>query len=231
MVLTERQFHAYGPSHWVVLAVSVFGAAGLVALGRRAETRSSRWCGHLLGVLITVLNVGIELWRFRPAQLAQTLPLQLSDLAPYVSAYALWSRRQWAVSLTYYWCLTLSTQALMTPVLSGPDFPSVTFLAFFGDHVLVVWAAVFLTWGLRRSPSWHGYRVTVVVTVCWAAAMFPLNASAGTNYGFLNRKPGTRSLLDLLGPWPWYLIPETVLVLGVWALMTLPWQRHRSAGG
>jgi hypothetical integral membrane protein (TIGR02206 family) len=61
--------------------------------------------------------------------------------------------------------------------------------------------------------------------------MFPLNASAGTNYGFLNRKPGTRSLLDLLGPWPWYLIPETVLVLGVWALMTLPWQRHRSAGG
>jgi hypothetical integral membrane protein (TIGR02206 family) len=178
-----------------------------------------------------VLNVGDELWRFRPGQLAQTLPLQLSDLAPYVSAYALWSRREWAVSLTYYWCLTLSTQALLTPVLSGPDFPSVTFLTFFSDHVLVVWAAVFLTWGLRHRPSWHGYRVTVVVTVGWAAAMFPLNASAGTNYGFLNRKPDTGSLLDLLGPWPWYLIPETVLVLGAWALMTWPWQRRRSAEG
>ena len=47
---------------------------------------------------------------------------------------------------------------------------------------------------------------------------------AGTNYGFLNGKPGTRSILDVLGPWPWYILVEIVLVLSAWALMTWPWE-------
>ncbi|WP_235626610.1 YwaF family protein, partial [Mycobacteroides abscessus] len=42
----------------------------------------------------------------------------------------------------------------------------------------------------------------------------------GSNYGFLNRKPSTASLFDLMGPWPWYVVVATVLVLAVWALMS-----------
>ena len=41
--------------------------------------------------------------------------------------------------------------------------------------------------------------------------------------GFLNEKPAVHSILDVLGPWPWYLFPEIALVLSVWALMTWPW--------
>jgi len=227
--LTTGEFTAYGPSHWAVLAVAVLGAASLVLLGRRAEARLVRWCRQVLAVLILVLNVGIEIAVLRPDQLVHTLPLQLSDLAPYASAYALWTLRPWAFSLTFYWCLTLSTQALLTPVLSGPDFPSAAFLAFFAIHVLVIWAAIFLTWGVGLRPSWRGYRFTVLVTVCWAAAMLVFNAVAGSNYGFLNAKPPTESLLDVLGPWPWYLLPETALVLGAWALLTLLGRRRAAS--
>ncbi|MBO0848951.1 MAG: TIGR02206 family membrane protein, partial [Pseudonocardia sp.] len=149
----------------------------------------------------------------------------------YVCAYALWTRRRGACALTYYWGITLSTQALLTPALAGPDFPSLQFLVFFASHVLVVWAAIFLSWGLRLAPSWPGYRFTVAVTACWAAATLVFNRLAGTNYGFLNAKPETGSILDLLGPWPWYLVPEVALLLLVWALMTAPWQpRTRVAG-
>jgi len=56
--------------------------------------------------------------------------------------------------------------------------------------------------------------------------VFCFNLAVGTNYGFLNRKPGT-SILDLLGPWPLYVVVEIALVCGVWALMTWPWERSR----
>jgi hypothetical integral membrane protein (TIGR02206 family) len=52
-----------------------------------------------------------------------------------------------------------------------------------------------------------------------------VNWLTGANYGFLNRKPEINSVLDVLGPWPWYLLPEIALILGVWALMTWPWVR------
>lgn len=67
------------------------------------------------------------------------------------------------------------------------------------------------------------YASTVAVTVAWAVTVFWFNAGLGTNYGFLNAKPSTASVLDLLGPWPWYVVTEIVLVTTVWALITLPW--------
>lgn len=224
-------FSAYGLSHWVVLAITVLGAAALVLAGRRAPGGVARGCAWGLASVIVALNVTMQVWAFDPASPAVSLPLQISDLAPYASAIALVTRRPWAAALTYYWGITLSTQALLTPVLNAPDFPGVEFIAFFAIHVLVVWAAIFLTWGLGVRPSWWSYRFTLAATVCWAAAVFVINSSAGSNYGFLNRKPSTGSILDLLGPWPWYLLPEFGLVVLAWAIMTWPWHRRAARTG
>ena len=77
--------------------------------------------------------------------------------------------------------------------------------------------------GVRRDSV----AFTVVVTVVWAVFTFTFNALTGTNYGYLNRKPPTASVLDVLGPWPIYLLAEVAIVLAVWALMTWPWERRR----
>jgi hypothetical integral membrane protein (TIGR02206 family) len=93
--------------------------------------------------------------------------------------------------------------------------------------MLVVWAAIYLTWGRGMRPTWRSYRFTVIATLVWAAVTFVFNVIAGTNYGYLNSKPPTASILDVLGPWPIYLLAEVAIVLIVWALMTLPWERIR----
>lgn len=231
-MLSQRQFTVYGPSHWAAIAVFVVGAVLLVWLGRRQTEQQARRFGRVLGVLTAAIYVAMLMYTLTPPSIERSIPLRLTDLATVAGAYALWSQRQWAFVLTYYWGLVLSTQALISPVLKSPDFPHYEFLAFWSIHLLVVWAAIYLTWGRGMRPDWRAYRFVVVVTAVWAAGTMAFNAVAGTNYGFLNAKPATASLLDLMGPWPVYVLVASAVVAAVWALMTWPWERrsHRSVG-
>lgn len=220
-------FEPYGASHWAVLGIFAAGSAVLVAAGR---ARPGRVGERVAAAVLLVLFVGMVVYLNVPSRFdpAATLPLQLSDLVTVSAIWALWTRARWAHALTYYWALVLSTQALVSPALVGPDFPSVEFLVFWGLHLAVVWVAVYQTWGLGMRPGWGGYRIAVAVSVGWAAVALTANALTGGNYGFLSRKPRVASMLDLLGPWPWYLLPLTAIVLAAWALLTWPWTRQRS---
>lgn len=226
-MLLARRFEQYGPSHWAVIAVFAVGAVALVWTGRRQTEQQARRLGRVLGALTALVYAAILVYVLTPPTL-DSVPLQLTDLATVVGAYALWSQKQWAYALTYYWGLVLSTQALISPALQSPDFPHYQFVAFWAIHLMVVWAAIYLTWGRGMRPDWRDFRIAVAVTVGWAVVTFTFNRITGTNFGFLNRKPSTASLLDVMGPWPWYVFVGATLISVVWALMTWPWQRHSS---
>ncbi|MGV0735168.1 TIGR02206 family membrane protein [Mycobacterium syngnathidarum] len=232
MFSAQREFAAYGPSHLIVLAVFVTGAVLLVTIGRRQSESQARTLSRALAVVL-VAAFGVALaYKLADPTIDTSVPLQLCDLAELAAAYALWSQRHWAFVLTYYWGLVLSSQALLTPDIGtpkegAPDFPHHLFVTFFTLHVLVVWAAIYLTWGRRMRPRWRDYRFAVIATLGWVAFTLAFNVVMGTNYGYLNRKPPTASVLDILGPWPVYLLAEVAIVLVVWALMTWPWERAR----
>jgi hypothetical integral membrane protein (TIGR02206 family) len=221
----QPEFTAYGPSYWTVIAVFAIGSGLLVWVGRSQTEWQARRLGRILAAVTAAIYAVMLVYSLIPPTIGQSIPLRLTDLATVAAAYALWSYRHWAYALTYYWGLTLSTQALISPVLKSPDFPNYQFLGFWAIHLLVVWAAIYLTWGRGMRPSWRSYCFVVVVTVAWVAVTMTFNSIAGTNYGFLNGKPHTASLLDVLGPWPVYVLTAAALVLVVWALMTWPWKR------
>jgi hypothetical integral membrane protein (TIGR02206 family) len=227
----QRSFAAYGTSHWVVLLVLAAGACALAWSGSRYRgTRTAATTGRVFAVVLVAFHVPIQVYDLTPARfdIEHSLPFQVSDLSWMAAAWALWSRRQWAYALTYYWGLTLVPQALVTPALTGPEFPSIDFISFWGQHLLVLWAAVYLTWWLGMRPDWPSFAFAGAVTVAWGLVMLGFNAVAGTNYLFVSRKPDNPSLLDLLGEWPWYLGAELVVGLAAWALLTWPWTRSPS---
>jgi hypothetical integral membrane protein (TIGR02206 family) len=231
-------FVAYGPSHWAALGLFAIGCVGLVLLGRTQRTApesrdefgdQAKGFGKAYALTIVYVVVGTHLNTMLPGQwdIGGSLPLQLCDLAWIAAAAALWTLGRRGFALTYYWGLTLSVQGLLTPALHGTDYPGIDYLGFFGMHLLIVWAAVYLTWGLGMRPDWRDYRFAVAVTLVWAAGAFVFNLIAGTNYGYLNSKPGSGSVLDLLGPWPWYVLVEALIILLGWALISWPWTRSR----
>jgi hypothetical integral membrane protein (TIGR02206 family) len=210
-----------------VLVLFAAGAVLLVWLGRRQTDAAARRFGRIAGAVTAAIYLAVLVYALSLFDVRWSVPLHLTDLATMVTAYALWSQKHWAYALTYYWGLVLSVQALISPVLTGPDFPHYQFLGFWAIHLIVVWAAIYLTWGRGMRPRWRSYRFVLMATAMWAAVTFAFNTIAGTNYGFLNEKPSTASLLDVFGPWPWYLVVGVVLVVTVWAMMTWPWERLR----
>jgi len=223
--LAKGDFTAYGPSHLVVLALLVAIAAVMVWRGRALRgTPSADRLSWGFALVYAALTLPWQIRYLAPDHftLGNSLPIQLCDLAWMASLYALFTYRWWAVALTYYWGLTLSLQAVVTPDL-GSQFPDPRFILYWAMHGLTVVTAIYLTWGLGLVPNWRSYRLAMGVTVVWAVLMYTFNEIAGTNYGFLNAKPSTGSILNLLGPWPWYVLAEVGLIAAGWALITWPW--------
>ena len=58
--------------------------------------------------------------------------------------------------------------------------------------------------------------------LAYALAVGAFNAVFGTNYMYLCQKPRNASVLDLLGPWPFYLGGGAVIGLMLFWLVWLP---------
>jgi hypothetical integral membrane protein (TIGR02206 family) len=222
--LTTR-FEPFTGEH-LALVVGFLGVCvGLALLGRvqrgtPAELRFRRG----FALLIPCFTVPMQVLQLLPGDfdLETSLPLQLCDLAWIAAIVALWTRHWAATALLYYWGLTLTVQGILTPSLEQL-FPDPRYFMFWGMHFFTVWAAVYLTFGVRVPVTWRSYRCAVACTAAWLVLVMAFNGLTGTNYGYLNRKPSVGTLLDLFGPWPGYVVVEVLLVTGVWALMTWPW--------
>jgi hypothetical integral membrane protein (TIGR02206 family) len=157
------------------------------------------------------------------------LPLHLTDAATIAAVLALWSGSPLAFELTWFWAGSATVQALLTPDLRQP-FPDYRWWWFVIAHAGVVVAAVLLAWGMRRTPR----PGAVPRVVAWSLVVTGL-AAAGTvlfdgNYMFLRDPPSESSLLDLMGPWPWYIVSAAVLAVALFWLLDRPFDGRRRAG-
>lgn len=59
-----------------------------------------------------------------------------------------------------------------------------------------------------------------------SAAVHPVNMLLETNYGFTVATPAGGSVLDLFGPWPWYLLWMQIPALVLMYLLTLPFRHY-----
>lgn len=227
----EQDFATFGQQHAVVLGVFALGLVVAFWAGRRLARRDDatirRVC-RIVAVVFVTLLLGLQVneWVRDGVKLAGNLPLQICDLVWMVLGVALWTRRRTWVMLGYYWGLTLSLQGVLTPDLHS-TWPSMGFISFWAQHLPLVWVAAFQSIGLRQGPTWADYRRCLTITLGWAAVTMTFNALADTNYGFLNYKPKAGSVLDVLGPWPLYVVVEAAIVAIGWALITWPWNRRR----
>ncbi len=208
-----RTVQPWSPEHLGALSVTVIAAAALVAGARAYGDPWSLPVGRALAVVIAAGFVSEQItYALRGDWSAKyNLPLQLTDAVTLTAIAALWRPdRMLLVELVYFWAFSASLQATVTPDLNQA-FPDVLFFTYFATHSGAIAAAALLVFGARRTPRhgavWRTYAVSAAFA-CLAAAGALVT---GGNYMFLRHKPVHGSLLDLMGPWPLYILAGALL--------------------
>jgi len=212
----------FSDPHLAALAVLAIAIVGSVWTARHRPGSPTRVLAVTLAGLILAAWAGEYVadavtgtWNAR-----STLPLQLTDAVSLVSAVALLSRNQLAVELTYFWSLSATLQAIITPDL-GQNFPSVYYFTYFGYHIGAVVAGCLLVFGCGQYPRRHAAWRVFGLTLVWAAIAGAGDVITGGNYMYLAFRPQHNSLLGLFGPWPLYIAGGAVIGLAM--LLALQW--------
>ena len=210
----------FSDPHLAALAALAALIAVSVWLPRRRGARARRAYARTLAAVILAAWAGEYLadalngsWSVR-----NTLPLQLTDAISVSAALALLTRRQLLVELTWYWSLTATLQAVLTPDLAQ-SFPSIYYFTYFGYHEGAIAAACFLVAGCRLRPRRGGSLRVFAITLGWAAIAGAADALTAGNYMYLRFKPAHASLLSFLGPWPWYIAAAGALGLAMLVIL------------
>ena len=209
--------------HLVTLAVTAVVIATLVV---SARLRPGPWTLAACRVLAIVILANEAAWWVWLAghgtwSASYALPFQLCDVAAVVSAAALWFRQPLLVELTYFWGLAGTANGLITPDITD-HFPSFLFMQYFIGHGTIVAAALLLVIGLRITPRRGAVMRVFGLTFGLLVFDAGVNFVTGGDYLYLRHTPAAHSLLDLLGPWPWYIAGAAALALVFFVILDLP---------
>ncbi len=221
-------FQPFGAQHLLALA-SVLALAALAGWAAAVWKPSPRkWLGRLLGLLLLAYvgafyvqqAVGHSLsWEY-------SLPLDLCSLVLAACILTLFRPNPFTAEIAYFWGLGGTLHAVATPDLAC-GFPSWEYLFFFWGHGASLLAIAFMIGtGIFRPRRGSVRRMMISVNI-YALAVGAVDALAGWNYGYLCRKPPGPSLLDHLGPWPWYLLSLEGIALLSFFLLDMPWRLLR----
>ena len=224
----EGNYSRVSTEHVLPVALLLVVAVVLCVAARRAP---GRWIDAVAAVIALTLVVAELSWQpyvvaNRTWSAASSLPVQLCDVAGFVAAAALLWRQILLVEVAYFWGLGGTLQAVLTPDLKD-HFPSFPYLQFYVTHDLVILAALFLVFGLALQPRPGAVRRTFVLTVVFAIVVGLIDLATGGNYMYLRQVPASGSLLDLMGPWPWYIAAGAVLTLVALAILYAPFRVSR----
>jgi len=217
--------------HVITLGVIAVVIAALVTTARLRPGAWTVVAGRLLALVIVANECGWWVWLGgqHTWSASYALPLQLCDVVAFVAAAALWFQHPLLVELTYFWGLAGTANGLISPDL--PDqFPSYLFLQYFIAHGAIVAAALFLVVGMRIAPRRGAVPRIFALTLALVVVDAGVNLLTGGNYMYLRHTPAVSSLLDLMGPWPWYMVAAAGLAIAIFVALDLPFmlRRHRS---
>ncbi|MFL7811217.1 MAG: TIGR02206 family membrane protein, partial [Anaerolineae bacterium] len=207
------EFKLFSPTHIAVLAILALANVLMVWWQRRTQRPSvRRRFRYVLAAFLILQEISYNLWRLANGtwSVGTSLPLHLCGAAILLSAVMLVNDSYVLYEITYFWGFGGAIQALLTPD-STYGFPHYRFFQVFLSHGAIVTASVYMTFVVGYRPTFRSVKKVFLITNAYMVVIALFNWAVGGNYLFICHKPETPSLLDVLGPWPWYM-PSLELV-------------------
>jgi hypothetical integral membrane protein (TIGR02206 family) len=218
-----QAFELFGIPH--VIALSVLLAFNLILLqskhAREDQKKSIRWA---LALALVVNETAWHVWNGAVGRwsIQSMLPLHLCSALVWIGALMLVTRNYRMYEFIYLLGIGGAIQALATPDLGTYGFPHFRFFQTFISHGLIITSAIYMTVVEGFRPTWKSLLRVALWMNIYVVIVYFINDAIGSNYLMINAKPNTPSLLDLLPPWPIYILYMEVIGIITVFLLYLP---------
>ncbi|QNK86186.1 TIGR02206 family membrane protein [Sporosarcina sp. resist] len=201
----EPSFLLFSMEHMAAIGVLCLSILLLFILRRRWSV-SSKY-ERLFALTLLVMEVLYHVWMIVTGRwgLSISLPLELCSISLLVAIVLLWTGNRHLYDFIFFAGIGGALQAMATPVLDV-GFPHFRYFHFFYTHIGIIITALYFTWMKEYRPTFIGIIKTMIILNLLLPLIFAVNVFFQGNYMFLREKPVNGSLLDYLGPYPWYIL-------------------------
>lgn len=217
----ERGFMMFGWEH--LLSLFLISVVIIMMYVFRSHIKEASYIQKILitGLLISEITyqywaVYNEMWTVK-----LFLPLQLCSLNILLCIVLLLTENKKLFAFIYLFGFTGALQGLLTPELFQQPW-HFRFLQYFLAHGLIVWTAMFYAIVKKFRITWRRFFVSFIWLNVYAACVYFVNVWLDANYMFLMKKPDSASLIDFLGPHPWYILGLELAAFFLCLIVFLP---------
>ncbi len=219
----STHFETFSFQHFAILFVLGTLTLQAVRKGLRAEeTLKFNIALSLAGITFSALIIETVVKLFAGTyDILTDLPLFLCDLVTVMLPFVILKRNRRWIGILYFWAMAGTLQALITPELEE-GFPSFYFFRYFIMHAGIVAAVLYtvIVWKFRMT--WRDLVNAVIYAQVYLVVVHFINQALNSNYSYTLQKPVDPTILDHLGPWPWYIFWGEFIMLVLFILLLLP---------
>lgn len=222
-------FVLFSTQHLIAIALIALVNLTILYISRQPnqdlKDRFKRWFPKTLAILLLVNESLWHIWNLVTGQwtIQTMLPLHLCSVFVFLSAYMLLSKNYRVYEFAYFLGIGGAIQPILTPDLGIYAFPHFRYYQVFLSHGGIVTAALYMTLIEGYRPTWSSLGKTILYMNIYMVIVGAINALIGSNYLFIAHKPETASLIDVLGPWPWYILVLEGIGLVLFTLLYVPY--------
>lgn len=182
----------------------------------------------MIGVALILSRISLDIWYISTGSwdIRTSLPLELCSIASLACGLMLLTKSHLLFEIVYFIGIAGAIQAIITPELMF-GFPQFRFFQFFLDHFLLISGPLVMIWLYNYTISIRSMFKAFIALNGIAMIVFLINLVFDANYMFLRHKPTSTSLLDFLGPYPFYIIMLEFIAILLFYLMYLPFHLHK----
>ncbi len=227
---TIEPFDMFGIEHIAAIFCSLFFIITVPIFAQKnLDVKSQYQLGKIIGWIVFfnyITWVGLELFTGTFDQEIH-LPIHLCQFTNLVIPLVMVWRSFLAYEILFFWGFSGLLQVIITPDIAA-GFPHFHFFRFWIGHSGVILALVYATLVYEIRPTFKSLIKSFVgFNIFFVIALF-VNLILDTNYFWICGKPVDRlgnripTLLDFMGPWPWYILTGELVALALFLLVYSP---------
>ena len=225
LVYEGTPFQLFGTPHLIAIGIITLGCLFLFYFRKtwgEREKKAMRWA-FAIAIFISESSLHIWSWYWGIWNIQTMLPLHACSVVIWLSIYMLLTKNYAIYEWVYFLGLGGAMQAVLTPAdAAAYNFPHFRIMQTFTSHGLLINIAIYMTVVEGFRPTWQSFKRIFIWLNLYMVVIFFLNLAIGSNYLFVAGKPNFPTLLDMLAPWPWYILELEAIGFAIFFILYIP---------